>query len=160
MKTYYAAFPITLLALGSCAPTVKLSTPEPVKIDVAMKVDVYTHQQTSSGSTAETSAPKTPRETRRIRMMEVQSIKNDRLIGEGNEGYLVMRQAPTDPVYADYAQRILSEENSDRSRIFESDAKEQNKPIEAVAREFAKRAREASFPGEWIQDADGEWKNK
>lgn len=160
MKTFSASLPLILLAWCSCAPTVKLSTPEPVKIDVAMKVDVYTHQQVSSGSNDETTAPKSPREARRLRMMEVQTLKNDRLIGEGNEGYLVMKQAPTDPVYADYAQRILSEENTDRSRIFESDAKEQNKPAEVVAREFAKRARESSFPGEWIQDETGAWKNK
>ena len=32
-----------LAGLASCAPTVRLSTPDPVKIDVNIRTDVYTH---------------------------------------------------------------------------------------------------------------------
>lgn len=149
-----------ILLVSGCAPTVRLDTPEPVKIDVAMKVDVYTHQQESSGQAGAGKEKKTPRERRRHRMAEVQNLKNDRIVGEGNDGYLEMHTVPTDPTYADYAQRILAEENDDRKKIFDQQAEEKDKPVRQVAREFAQRAIEASFPGEWIQKPDGEWVRK
>jgi hypothetical protein len=155
---------ITLLALPllimSCAPTVRLSTPDPVKIDVAMKVDVYTHEEKSSGTNSSGGEEKTPQEERRDRMAEVQSLKNDRIIGEGKDGYLKIKNTPTDPVYADYTQRIISSENADRLILFEEDAKAKDKPTEVIAREFSKRAREASFPGEWVEKNDGTWVEK
>ncbi len=151
-----------VLSLGviSCAPTVRLSTPEPVKIDVDMKVDVYTHEEKSSGNAGKSKETKTPQEARRYRMAEVQNLKNDRVVGLGNEGYLKMKNVPTDPVYADYAQRILAEENADRRALFEAEAEEKEKPVEVIAKEFTKRAREASFPGEWLENDAGEWAQK
>jgi len=144
----------------SCAPTIRLDTPEPVKIDVAMKVDVYTHEEKSSGTASADPEQKTPRERRRYRMAEVQNLKNDRMIGEGNTGFLVLKNAPTDPVYADYAQKILTQENEDRKLLFQEEADAGEKPFEVVAKDFAQRARESSFPGEWVQDDEGNWIEK
>lgn len=154
-----AAIALTF-ALSSCAPTIRLDTPEPVKIDVAMKVDVYTHQEESSGTASNDKNKKTPRERRRYRMAEVQNLKNDRVIGEGNDGFLVLKNPPADPVYADYAQKIVTQENEDRALLFNEEAVAEDKPVGVVAREFSKRAREASFPEEWIQQTDGSWVQK
>ncbi|MEM6823099.1 MAG: DUF1318 domain-containing protein [Verrucomicrobiota bacterium] len=161
MKRYqkYCILLAVLMMVG-CAPTVRLDTPEPVKIDVNMKVDIYTHQQESSGKVGKKEDEKSPQEKRRGRMPEVQKLKNDRVIGEGIDGYLKIKNVPTDPVYADYAQRIISQENNDRRKIFIEDGGSDDKPVEVIAREFAKRAREASFPGEWVQTDSGEWKEK
>jgi len=144
----------------SCAPTIRLDTPEPVKIDVAMKVDVYTHEEKSSGVAGADKEQKTPRERRRYRMAEVQNLKNDRVIGEGNNGFLVLKNPPTDPVYGDYAQKIVTRENEDRNLLFQEEAATEERPSEVVAKEFAKRARESSFPEEWIQEDDGNWVEK
>lgn len=158
---YYPTLSLIIAAsLAACAPTVRLQTPEPVKIDVAMKVDVYTHQQASSGETSAETQRRTPRERRRFRMSEVQNLKNDRIIGEAADGFLKLRKTHVDPVYADYATRIITEENNDRAALFAEKEKEENKPIMVIAREFAKRARESSFPGEWIETESGEWIEK
>ncbi|MEM1158835.1 MAG: DUF1318 domain-containing protein [Verrucomicrobiota bacterium] len=148
------------LLLVSCAPTIRLDTPDPVKIDVAMQVDVYTHQEKSSGMAGADKENKTPRERRRNRMAEVQNLKNDRVIGEGNTGFLAVKNPPTDPVYADYAQKIVTLENEDRQLIFQAEASAEDKPADMVAKDFSKRARESSFPGEWIQQEDGTWIEK
>ncbi|MEM6884862.1 MAG: DUF1318 domain-containing protein [Verrucomicrobiota bacterium] len=147
----------TAALLVSCAPTVRLDTPEPVKIDVAMKVDVYTHEEQSSGTAEAEKQLKTPQERRRYRMQEVQELKNDRVVGEGNTGFLVVKNPPTDPVYADYAQKIVTQENDDRNLLFKQEAAAEEKPVDVVAKEFSKRARESSFPDEWIQEDDGTW---
>ena len=144
----------------SCAPTIRLDTPEPVKIDVSMEVDVYTHEEKSSGAAQADKEQKTPRERRRYRMAEVQNLKNDRVVGEGNTGYLVVKAPPTDPVYADYAQKIVTQENEDRKLLFKEEASAEDKPVDVVAREFADRARESSLPGEWVQDDEGNWVEK
>jgi len=152
---------LTLILPVACTPTVRLDTPEPVKIDVAMKVDVYTHEQESSGEARSGKKKETsPSERRRNRMVEVQELKNARVVGEGFDGFLKVKNVPTDPTYADYAQRVVAEENADRQAIFEDEAQAEEKPVEVVAREFAQRAREASFPGEWVQPEPDQWEPK
>lgn len=151
---------LTAVGLVACAPTIRLDTPEPVKIDVAMQVDVYTHEEKSSGTAGGEKEQKTPRERRRHRMAEVQNLKNDRVIGEGNDGFLVLREPPIDPVYADYAQKIVTQENADRDLLLKEQAAAEDKPLQVVVKEFAKRARESSFPDEWIQQDDGTWQQK
>lgn len=149
---------LSLLWLPGCSPTIKVSTPDPVKIDVNMKVDVYTK-----------SDPKKQKEdtnqmqaaiARRNRMAEVQSLKNDRVIGEDREGYLEVRQKPADAKYAEYAQKIVDGENNDRAVIYLANAQSQGKPMEMVQREYSKLWRERSYPGEWLQFDNGDWSKK
>lgn len=152
---------LTLILPAACAPTVRLDTPEPVKIDVAMKVDIYTHEEESSGVAGPGKKKETsPSERRRNRMAEVQELKNARVVGEGFDGSLKIKNVPTDPTYADYAQRVVAKENVDRQAIFEDEAQAEDKPVEVIAREFAQRAREASFPGEWVQPEPDQWEQK
>ncbi len=146
--------PATALLLAACAPSVNLTTTEPVKIDVGMRVDVYTHEVERK---QDESAATSPRVNRRNRMSEVQALKNDRVIGEGNDGMLVLRNIPPDPAYAEYAGKIIIEENTDRSAILQSEATTNNKPLDAVVHDFVRRARDSSWPGELIQQDDGSW---
>lgn len=156
--------PLTLLALASCAPTVNLTTPEPVKIDVNMKVDVVTHQGENQKA-AEANADKaktasTPQEGRRLRMQEIQTVKNDLKVGEGNDGLLHVVETPPDKEYASYIERIVSEENADRTAVFKQQAAVENKPVSVIAKDFANRAKQSSFSGEWVQNKDGKWEKR
>ena len=163
MKTNIPALILAVVAVAlgaSCAPTVRLDTPEPVKIDVSMKVDVYTHEEKTSGGSTTSEKELTAEEQRRNRMAEVQNLKNDLIIGEAQNGMLKVKEVPVDPVYADYVQRVVAQENEDRTEIFRREAAGKDKPVEVIANEFAKRARESAFPGEWIQLSSGEWKKK
>ncbi|MFZ5805899.1 MAG: DUF1318 domain-containing protein [Verrucomicrobiota bacterium] len=149
--------PFLLLALVSCSPTVRLDTPEPVKIDVNMKVDVTT---TEARKTAESKQPSenNPLQTRRQRMAEIQDLKNNRIAGESNNGLLVIVKSPDDPQWKTYAEKLIQEENKDRAEIFAQESKATGKPSELVAKDFAKKMRDAAFPNEWIQTESGEWK--
>lgn len=143
------------LALAACAPTVNLSTPEPVKIDVNMNVHVTTEQvqKTIDGTDADHS----PRQAIRNRMAEIQNLKNNRLVGEANTGLLEIKDLPADPAYKAYVERVVQEENRDRQAVITAEAEARKMPVSSVAREYARRKRESSFAGEWIQMEDGTW---
>jgi uncharacterized protein YdbL (DUF1318 family) len=149
---------IPWLLLGTaagCAPTVNLSTPEPVKIDVNMNVHVTTEEvkKTVDGADADYS----PRQALRDRMAEVQTLKNNRLVGEANTGLMEVKELPADPAYKSYVERVVLQENQDRQAVINAEAEAKKLPVSVVAKDYARRKRESSFPGEWIQQDDGTW---
>jgi len=160
-----ASLAVLALAAG-CAPTIRLDTPAPIVIDVNMKVNVVQSQAPGS-QPADAGAvlkEKSPRQRQRERMAEVQTLKNDRVVGEANTGYLAIVKMPEKPEYAAYAQRIVNEENADRNAIFEDAAKgtgktgnELAKAEAQIAKAYAERWAKGAFPGEMVQDATGNW---
>ena len=156
-------FPGCLLVFmaTACTPTVRLSTTDPVKIDVNIRTDVYTHSdKDKKDESSANQEGQTPDQRRFNRRGEVQALKNGRAIGESREGLLVLYRKPEDASYATYAARVVSEENNDRREIFKQRATELKKPLDVFIREFATNTRNASFPGEWVQDESGEWKQR
>jgi uncharacterized protein YdbL (DUF1318 family) len=156
------------LLLASCAPTVNVAVPKPVTIDVNMKVDVTSRTE----GPAKTNAPQTPAEAaegaashHNLLSGEVQSLKNSRLVGEDNRGYLAVRQTPSGKLpsgedYGAYVNRIVKEENDARRTLDMQTASKEGAPLQTIEAESAKRWQDAAFAGEWIQDADGTWKQK
>lgn len=150
---------ITILScvlLSGCA-SVNLNTPEPLQVDVKMKVDV----ENKGGISAKgEESPLSAAEERRMLSHQVQELKNDRKAGEGRDGLLVLKEVPKDPTYADYAKSVVAKENSAREKLFAEKAEVEGKTAKEYAQEFAERAREASYPGEWVQTDEGKWKKK
>lgn len=153
---------VVACAAASCTPTVRIDTPEPVQIDVNMKVDVTSRDagDKSKNKESDDSAELSAAQRQRNRMTEVQNLKNDRVIGEGNDGLLEMRRQPTDPSYAAYARTIVDEENQDRLVLFKDEAEQSGRPLEAIRKDYADARRQSAFPGEWIQEPDGDWKQR
>lgn len=150
--------PVLLIGLSACSPTVNIATPEPVKVDVSVRVDVYQKE-----SAAKTQAEESSLEVashRRERMGEVQGLKNDRVVGENRDGFLEMRNPPKDSTYLTYAKGVIQGENGDRSTLYLSNAQSQNKPLEEVEKEYAQLWRDRAYPGEWVQKDDGTWVQK
>jgi uncharacterized protein YdbL (DUF1318 family) len=147
----------SLVLLSSCAPTVNLATPEPMKFDVGVRLDIY-----------QKSAPKPKNEqtalqiayNRRARSGEIQQLKNDRVVGEDRDGYLDLRRTPTDPKYLAYAQGVVNSENADRTVLYLANAQTESKPLELVESDYAKLWYDRAFPGEWVQKVDGTWIQK
>jgi uncharacterized protein YdbL (DUF1318 family) len=54
----------------------------------------------------------------------------------------------------------VAKENAAREKLFREKAEVEGKTVEEYAKEFAERAREGSYPGEWVQADDGKWKKK
>ncbi len=150
-----------VLVLGffsGCAPTVNLATPEPIKVDVGVRLDVY--QKTAPTKAKEEQSSLEIASARRLRSGEIQALKNNHIIGENRDGYLEIRSQPKDPKYLAYAEGVVNAENADRSYLYLANSQIQNKPMELVGAEYAKLWRDRAFPGEWIQKEDGTWIQK
>jgi hypothetical protein len=62
---------------------VNLATPEPVKVDVNVRLDVY--QKTAPTKAKEEQSSLEVAANRRLRSGEIQQLKNDRVIGEDRD---------------------------------------------------------------------------
>jgi uncharacterized protein YdbL (DUF1318 family) len=154
------ALPVWGVVLSSCAPTVNLATPEPVKIDVNMTVNVKSPELPSPAVDAAKSDAAAAAQQRRNRMQEIQNLKNDLVIGENRNGYLEIRKTPDDTKYATYAKQVTDAENADRSALYEAKAKEKGVSSAFIEREAAEGWRDRAFPKEWIQSIEGTWQQK
>ena len=144
--------------LGGCSPTINLATPDPVKVDVAVRLDVY--QKTAPTAAKAEQSSLEIAANRRLRSGQIQGLKNDGIVGEDRDGYLDVRKAPTDAKYMAYAQGIVGAENADRSFLYLANAQAQNKPLEMIEREYAQLWSDRAFPGEWVQKENGTWIQK
>lgn len=146
---------LSLIALVLCAgcqgPTVNLSTPEPIVVDINMRVDVY---ERGGGSSAAKPAPSGDLPAadvrRRARMGDIQTFKNSRLIGEGRDGLLVVLSRP-EGSYGTYVDRIVAEENGDRLIVMRQLAAERKMSLADVQSQQGELWRNRSFSGEWIE---------
>ena len=145
-----------LLLLVACNPKVQVATPEPLKVDVNMRVDIYQH--TTGDAPAE--GPEGEAQTRRrARMAEIQNLKNARIIGEDRHGLLAIIEAPPGE-YGDYVRRTLEAENADRLALMKQLAAERRVPLAQIETEQATLWHERAFHGEWteVQQPDGTWR--
>jgi uncharacterized protein YdbL (DUF1318 family) len=145
-----------VLLAGCAAPAVKLVTPEPIAVDINMRVDVYQHNETPSGQKPATAQPgqnpaaSTPESRRRNRMADIQEFKNSRLVGEGIDGLLVVIEPPPGD-YGQFVIRTVAEENADRMEVMRAVAERTKRPLPTVQADQAAEWRRRSFSGEWIQ---------
>ncbi len=151
---------LVLLAacLAGCAPTINLATPEPVKIDVGVRLDIY--QKTPLTKAKDEQSSLTVAANRRLRSGEVQQLSSQHIIGEDRDGYLALKTPPKDPVQLANAQKIVADENADRAFLYLANAQAQNEPLEMVEGNYAKLWRDRALAGEWIQNEDGTWTQK
>ena len=152
-------FSLCLLLPIGCAPTVNVATPEPVKIDVNMKVEVN-YKENPNKPKIDPTAQESLAQARRNRTGEVQTLKNDRVIGEARTGYLEIRNLPKEASYQAWAKSVVEAENNDRAKLYAKNADQQGKPVELIQREYAQQWRDIAYPGELIQKDTGEWLGK
>ena len=143
-----------LLAAGCKGPTVSLSTPEPIVVDINMRVDVYERGSGSAGGAAAKPKPSgnvpAADASRRARMGDIQTFKNSRLVGENRQGLLVVRDQPAGS-YGQYVAKMVSEENADRLVLMRQLAAERNMSLEDIQQQQGELWRNRSFSGEWIE---------
>lgn len=162
------AFFLPLLLFNGCAgPTVKVATPEPIQVDINMRVDVYQHEAGNSTTKKPKAAPgesaaSTPESRRRNRQADIQQFKDSRLVGEGRDGLLALL-APPPGDYGQEVARIVNEENSDRMALMRDLADRSKRSLEEIQTEQATEWRIRSFRGEWIEQPTEEgyrWEQK
>ena len=141
---------VLALASACSAPTVNLSTPDPIKVDIAMRLDVYQHNKAVGVKTPEVSPTAEPEARRRNRMADIQNFKNARLVGEGRDGLLSIRvDTPGDA--GDYVQKTVAAENEDRMALMKAVSDKEKRPLPAVQIEQGELWQKRSFEGELIE---------
>ena len=153
-----AGFSVGACFLGGCSPTINLATPNPIKVDVGVRLDVY--QKTPPTKAKDEQGALQIAANRRLRSGEIQTLKNARVIGEDRDGYLEIKNPPADPKYLAYAQSVVDAENGDRSYLYMADAQSESKSLEMIEHEYAQLWSDRAFPGEWVQKENGTWNQK
>ena len=162
MKHSRVALTFLLLAAGCRPLDVNLSSPEPIVVDVNMRVDIYDRGGSGvSGAKSPTvSADGVPAANarRRARMGDIQTFKNSRLVGEGRDGLLLVREQP-EGAYGKFVAQTVAEENADRLVMMRQLAAERSLSLEDIQKQQGELWRNRSFSGEWIeqQQANGTW---
>jgi uncharacterized protein YdbL (DUF1318 family) len=171
-----ALVPAILTVVSGCkTPSINLATSEAIKVDIAMRLDVYQHD--AGGGAPKPVASPTPRppmaavregrgrdsnpanaaERVKNRAADVQTFKNSRLVGEGHDGLLAILTELTSD-YGDYVRATVAAENADRMTQMKALADKQKRALPEVQREQAALWENRSFKGEWIEvQKDGNW---
>ena len=144
--------------MSGCTPTVNLATPQPVKVDIGVRLDIY--QKTPPAKATDEQSNLTIAANRRLRSGEIQQLKNARIVGETRDGYLDLLHPPKEPPYLAYAKQVVTSENADRTFLYLANAQTQSRPLELVESDYAKLWLDRAFPGEWVQKEDGTWIQK
>lgn len=150
----WIAVVVPVIAAACQGPTVNLSTPEPIVIDINMRVDIHergggsTPQATPSPGQAADSAAADAR--RRARMGDIQTFKNSRLVGESHLGLLTVLNRP-EGSYGKYVAKTAAEENADRLVLMRELAAERGTSLEDIQLQQGELWRNRSFSGEWIE---------
>ena len=139
-----------LVLFGGCKGfNVNLETPEPIKIDISMKVQVEKVDDFLIGEEVPMNL-QAVRERLDNRAEEIQTLKNSRIVGESHEGLLDVRSPPAGD-YGEYVEKTVKEENVDRLFLMAYDADENGEALEVVKRREGEQRASASFEGEWIE---------
>ena len=147
----WLAFAAVIFGAGCQGPTVNLSTPEPIVVDVNMRVDIFERGSGSGATKPSPSADLPAADARRLsRMGDIQTFKNSRLVGEGRDGLLSVLSRP-EGNYGKYVERVVAEENADRLVIMRQLATERRLSLADVQAEQGELWRNRSFSGEWIE---------
>lgn len=151
MKKPWWAVVTVMLCAGCRGPTVNLSTPEPIVVDINMRVDVY-ERGGGSAASRPSPGPDVPAADgrRRARMGDIQTFKNSRLVGEGRDGLLYVLSRP-EGSYGAYVERVAAEENADRLVVMKQLGAERRMSLAEVQAQQGELWRNRSFSGEWIE---------
>ena len=152
---------LLFILLPACKiPDINLATPKPIEVNLNMRLDVY---QYSGDEPKDQEQQKTLAETverQRNRATEIQTIKNNRFIGEDHRGLLQLREVPAGE-WGDYVKRVVEAENEDRTLLMRSEAAKTNRALNEVQTEQWKLRIDKAFKGEWIEvpgDKEGSYK--
>jgi len=89
------------------------------------------------------------------RQGSVDALKQRKVVGENNQGFLEARGAA-----AAADQAVIESENADRRAVYAAIAARTGTSADSVGKRRAQKLAAESKPGVWIQDASGSWRQK
>jgi uncharacterized protein YdbL (DUF1318 family) len=161
MGVRLGAFAPLLWVIAGCSGfPVNVRTPKPLQVDVTLRVDIFQHK-TEGAQETQAAAPEADAGTsddevrRRARMGELQTAKNSRLLGENRYGLLTVIRLPPGE-YGERVEALAAAENADRKALMKAAAAARRVPLATVEAEQAAEWRARAFPGEWIEEQQGD----
>lgn len=94
------------------------------------------------------------KERMKARLPILKALKSEGIIGENNLGYLEFVGANKKK------EDVVQSENADRKTIYTAIAKKQGTTAVLVGKRRAAKIFQIADPGEWVQDAKGDWIQK
>lgn len=141
----------SLLITACKLPTINVGTPDPIKVDVNMRLNVYQYRGDENAKPDEAQVGYEEAVARqRNRMADVQTLKNNRLVGENHRGLLFLREKPAGE-WGKHTEESVNKENEDRILMMRHDAKESGKQMHEIEAVVWKGNIEKAFKGEWIE---------
>jgi hypothetical protein len=143
--------------LQNAAEKITLNTPEPIKVDMKITLDVIQHEAPGAKKEGEKSAD--PDDigaiTRRKfnRQEEIQKLKNSRFVAETHQGLLVLREQPAG-AYGSYVQETVDKENFDRKALMIEEARKQKRELHDIEKDHFDANVKNAFAGEWVEMSD------
>jgi uncharacterized protein YdbL (DUF1318 family) len=107
-----------------------------------------------SGISAQNGAAASLKDRMLARVPAINSLKDQGLIGENNQGYLEYRAS------ARPEQKMISDENADRKMVYTEIARSQKVDVTLVGQRRASQIRDIGAAGHWFQKPDGAWYKK
>jgi uncharacterized protein len=141
------------LALASCSlPDLNLTTTDPIKVDVNVRLDVYQYSKADPIKASQTGGQSVDSvlARQRNRSGEVQTLKNSRLVGENHRALLTIREQPAGKD-GEWVKKTVQNENDDRVFLMVEMAKKENLQMHEVQEREWKINIDRAFPGEWIE---------
>lgn len=140
------------LSLVSCRtlPQVPITTPKPLEVNLNMRLDIYQYRgdEPQDKEAARTMSEASSR--MRNRMAEIQTLKNNQLVGEGHRGLLEVREVPAGE-WGAQMKKAVAAENADRLLLMRQKAKESGRALQEVEDEQWHLRTQQANTGEWIE---------
>ena len=148
-------------ALNEAAKNITINTPEPLKVEMKVTMDIYRHDApeaapagaSGSAATGPANTVDDAKKRKFNRQEEIQTLKNSRLVAETHRGTLYLREKPAG-AWGEQVTKAVDDENSDRMLIMVAEAESARRPLDAVQKERWQENVKTAFQGEYIEADD------
>lgn len=139
-------------ALPACKtlPQIPITTPKPLEVNLNMRLDVYQYRGDEPQDKQALKNASEATDRMRNRMEEIQTIKNNQLVGEDHRGLLQIREVPSGD-WGAQVKKAVAAENDDRMLLMRQKAKDSNRPLHEIEDEQWRLRTEQADTGEWIE---------
>jgi hypothetical protein len=141
---------LVLLCACKTLPEMPITTPKPLEVNLNMRLDIYQYRgdEPLDKEAAKSASEATTR--MRNRMEEIQTLKNNQLVGEDHRGLLIIREVPAGD-WGPQMKKAVAAENEDRMLLMRQKAKESNRPLHEIEAEQWRLRTQQAATGEWIE---------
>lgn len=140
---------VLLLAACKQLPEIPITTPEPLKVDLNMRLDVYQYRGDEPDDKAASKALSEANTRMRNRMADIFRYKEPGDVGENHRGLLEIRQVPANE--GEVMKKAVAEENADRLLVMRRKAAETNRTLQEVQDEQWKLQIRQASEIHWIE---------